>query len=80
MIELIKQLFSNHEIFRELIQFFVKLDWVQNIDFSKSERVDKTFISDKYEKTESDVIYKVKLVDNTEIYCYSRLNKLHINL
>lgn len=65
-----KQLFSNHELFRELLESFVKLDWIKKIDFSKLELVDKTFISEKYAKTESDIIYKVKLIDDTEIYIY----------
>ena len=65
-----KQLFSNHEIFRELLETFVKLDWVKKIDFSKLEKIDKTFISEEYLKTESDIIYKLKLLDDTEIYIY----------
>jgi predicted transposase/invertase (TIGR01784 family) len=64
------QLFSNTALFKELLESFVNQPWVKTIDFNKTERVDKTFISDKYEKTESDIIYKVKTDNGKEVYIY----------
>ncbi len=58
-----KKLFSNRTIFRQLMERFVAQPWVAELDFSACETVDKSFISDHYKETESDLIYKVKLQD-----------------
>ncbi len=56
-----KKLFSNTTIFRQLIETFVRQEWVKDLDFTQCETLDKTFIADHYKETESDIIYKVKL-------------------
>ena len=61
-----KKLFSNKVIFRQLIETFVKEDWVKDVDFDSCQTVDKSFVSDQYKKTESDIIYKLK-IKNKEI-------------
>ncbi len=55
------KLFSNKEIFRQLITSFVKEAWVKDLDFSKCELVKGSFVSEKYKKTFSDLMYKIKL-------------------
>lgn len=35
-----KKLFSNHTIFRQLVETFVHEDWVKELDFSVCETVD----------------------------------------
>ena len=55
-----KKLFSNKTIFRELIQTFVRENWVKDLDFEQCEALDKSFVADHYKETESDLIYKVK--------------------
>jgi len=55
------QLFSNKEFFRELVTSFVHEAWVNDLDFSNCELVPGVFISKNYEKTFSDLMYKVKL-------------------
>lgn len=55
------KLFSNKEIFRQLLTSFVKKAWVKEVDFSKCELVKGSFVSEKYKKTFSDLVYKVKL-------------------
>jgi len=55
-----KKLFSNRTIFRQLIETFVQEEWVREIDFDQCETLDKSFVSDHYKQTESDLIYKVK--------------------
>lgn len=55
-----KKLFSNKVIFRQLLETFVKEDWVKELDFDTCETIDKTFISYHYVETESDIIYKIK--------------------
>jgi hypothetical protein len=37
-----KKLFSNHTIFRQLLETFVGEPWVQELDFSQCETVDKS--------------------------------------
>ena len=64
-----KKLFSNRTIFRQLLETFVNQDWVHSLDFDKCEPLDKSFISEHYKETESDLIYKVQFHDH-EVYIY----------
>jgi len=43
------------------METFVHEDWVKNIDFESCETLKKSFVSDHYKETESDIVYKVKL-------------------
>ena len=62
-----KRLFRNRTIFRQLLETFVRQPWVKDLDFNQCETIDKSFVSDEYKDTESDLIYKVKLKGN-DIY------------
>ena len=64
-----KKLFSNRTIFQQLIETFITEAWVKELDFSKCETLDKSFITDHYKETESDLIYKLKLRRKT-VYIY----------
>ena len=64
-----KKLFSNQTIFRQLLTTFVKEDWVNDLDFESCQTIDKSFISEHYKETESDLLYKVGLKAR-EIYIY----------
>ena len=64
-----KRLFSNHTIFRQLLETFVAEPWVKELDFSRCETVDKSFISEHYKETESDLLYRVGLHEQ-EVYIY----------
>ena len=64
-----KKLFSNRTIFRQLLETFVNQEWVHSLDFDTCESLDKSFISEHYKETESDLIYKVQFHDR-EIYIY----------
>ena len=55
-----KRLFSNKTIFRQFIETFIHEDWVQDLDFSACKKLDKSFVSEDYQETESDIIYEVK--------------------
>jgi len=55
-----KRLLKNKRIFRELIETFVTEAWVKELDFDTCETLDKSFISDHYKETASDLIYKIK--------------------
>jgi predicted transposase/invertase (TIGR01784 family) len=56
-----RKLFSNKEIFRQLLTSFVHEKWVKDLDFSRCELVKGSFVSRKYKKTFTDLLYKVKL-------------------
>ena len=64
-----KKLFSNRTIFRQLIETFVNQEWVHSLDFDTCEPLDKSFISEHYKETESDLIYKIQSQDR-EVYIY----------
>ena len=64
-----KKLFSNRTIFRQLLEAFVGQEWVDTLDFDTCETVDKSFVSDHYKETESDLIYKIQCQDR-EVYIY----------
>lgn len=64
-----KRLFSNKTIFRQLMQTFVTEPWVKDLDFEQMEMVDKSFTSDHYKETESDLIYRVRL-HGRDVYIY----------
>ena len=64
-----KKLFSNHTIFRQLIETFVEEPWVKELDFSEAETLDKSFVADHYKATESDLTYRIKL-QGRDVYIY----------
>ena len=64
-----KKLFSNHTIFRQLLETFIPQPWVKELDFNECETLDKSFVSDHYKETESDLIYRVKVAGEI-IYIY----------
>ena len=52
-----KRLFSNRTILRQLLETFVREDWVKEVYFEKGEAIDKAFIDERYRTKESDPIY-----------------------
>jgi len=64
-----KKLFSNHELVRQLLTCFVNEVWVNNIEYSTLERIDKSFVSDEFAERESDLIYKAKF-EGKEFYIF----------
>ena len=64
-----KYLFSNPLIVKELLQSFVSMDWVQYVDFTKAETIDKSYVTDQYKEYEADIIYKLYFKES-ELYLY----------
>lgn len=64
-----KQLFSNAELVRDLLQGFVLEDWVQDLDLDTLERVNGSYISDDLRERENDIIWRVRL-GNSWVYVY----------
>jgi len=56
-----QKLLSNLEIFRQLVVTFVRKPWVKDLDFSKCELLKESFVSKRYKRTFSDLIYKIKV-------------------
>jgi predicted transposase/invertase (TIGR01784 family) len=54
-----KRLFANRTIFRQLIETFIEEEWVQELDFDRCQRIEKSFVAEHYKETESDLIYQV---------------------
>jgi len=64
-----KMLFSNHEMVRQLLTSFVDEEWIHELEFESLVRIDKSFVSDRFEERESDIIYKVNFKGN-EVYIF----------
>ncbi len=64
-----KQLFSNPELIRDLLQGFVLEDWVSDLDLETLERVNGSYISDDLREREDDIIWRVRLGSNW-VYVY----------
>jgi len=64
-----KKLFSNRTIFRQLLETFVDEPWVRELDFDRAETLDKSFVSEHYKETESDLVVQAPLHDQT-VYIY----------
>jgi predicted transposase/invertase (TIGR01784 family) len=56
-----KRIFSHPEMVEDLLKGFVHLDWVKDCDFSTLEKQDGSFVSEKWQSRESDVIWRVRL-------------------
>jgi hypothetical protein len=55
-----KALFSHPQLVRELLTSFVDEPWVAEVDFEKAS-VDKTFVTRRMAKLESDMIWRLPL-------------------
>jgi hypothetical protein len=55
-----KKLFSNKVYLKQLLSSFVAEPWVDEIDFSQSETVDKSFVTEDYRRQEADLIWKLR--------------------
>lgn len=52
-----------------MLETFINEAWVKDLDFEQSEKVDKSFISEHYKETESDILYQVPF-QKKEAYVY----------
>lgn len=67
-----KKLFSSPELVRQLLTSFVHEDWVNRIDYSTLQRIDKSFITDEFADRESDLIYKASFKEK-DLYIFIML-------
>ena len=64
-----KYLFSNPMLVKELLESFVGMDWVREIDFRRAESINTSFVSDEFKNRESDIIYRLRF-KKKELYLY----------
>lgn len=55
-----KLLFSHPEMVADLLQGFVREDWVEHLDFDSLEKVSGTYVADDLREREDDVIWRVR--------------------
>lgn len=63
-----KYLLSSEKVFLELLQSFVNVSWVQQIDPAAMTRIDKSYILQDFNEKEADLVYRVKLKDQEVIF------------
>ncbi|MBF0633012.1 MAG: Rpn family recombination-promoting nuclease/putative transposase [Magnetococcales bacterium] len=55
-----KLLFSHPDMVRDLLQGFVKEEWVEQLDFASLEKVSGSYVADDLRDREDDVIWRVR--------------------
>ncbi len=59
-----KQIFSHPEIVKELLQGFVREEWVRHVDFDTLEKHNGSYVSDDLRDRSDDIIWRVKVNDS----------------
>jgi predicted transposase/invertase (TIGR01784 family) len=65
-----RALFSNVELVQQLLESFVHESWVRDIDFTQATLFNTSVISPAYQKTESDVIWRLPLKSGSDVYLF----------
>jgi predicted transposase/invertase (TIGR01784 family) len=55
-----KSLFSHPEIVQALLINFLKESWIKDVDFNSLEKVNSSYVSEKYKRRESDLVWRIK--------------------
>ena len=55
---------------QQLVESFIKEPWVKRVDFTRSELVDKSYVSRQFRRLESDIIWKLQLKGGEEVFLY----------
>lgn len=64
-----KDLYSNREVFLDLVKGMINAPWSNDLDASDLILVNKSYVSSDYDETESDIVYKAN-IGETEIIFY----------
>ncbi|WP_179958212.1 Rpn family recombination-promoting nuclease/putative transposase [Chitinimonas arctica] len=64
-----KCLFSYPHSVEKLLREFIREDWVKQLDFASLERINGSFVSDRWRRQMSDVVWKVRLADQDLYVC-----------
>jgi predicted transposase YdaD len=66
-----RRFFDHRRMVQDLLRDIVGERWVELIDFDSGERVNASFVSDKHQNRESDVIWKFRRTDGGQpVYVY----------
>jgi len=63
-----RYLLKAKQVYIQLLKSFVDKEWVDQIDESTAELVDKSFILPDFQEKEADLVYKMKLKDQEVIF------------
>lgn len=63
-----KALLSSEAIFLELLQSFVNMGWVSQIDADSLTKMDTTYILQDFSEKEADLVYRIKIKDEDVIF------------
>ena len=63
-----KDLYSNKEIFLDLVKSMLKASWAQGLTEEDLMLVNKSYISSDYEESESDIVYRANIGENQAIF------------
>ena len=75
-----KKLFSNTKILRELLETFVKEEFVNRLDFSTLTALNKSFVTSKYKTKECDLIFIAFQSEGETMQAYICTYCLNFNL
>jgi len=65
-----KNLFSHTEIIKQLVIYFLPPALKNLVDFSSMKKIEKSFITKKYNLKEADLIWELKIRGKRKIYIY----------
>jgi predicted transposase/invertase (TIGR01784 family) len=65
-----KNLFSHPQVLKELLTSCVREPWIRQLDFSQAITIDKSFITSRQKRLESDLIWRIPLISGSELYLY----------
>lgn len=63
-----KDLYSNKEVFIDLVQGMLKAPWAKELTPNKLKLVNKSYISSDYDEKESDIVYEGTIGDKKVIF------------
>jgi len=70
-----KKLFSNPILVRELLESFVKEEFIRELDFDTLQRLDKSFVTDTFRQKESDLIPRLRSATGKGFHCDKKKRK-----
>ena len=62
--------FAHPRMVASLLSDFVPEPWVESLDFSTLERVNATYVSDSLDRSEGDMVWKLRKRDGTPVFVY----------
>ena len=64
-----KSLLQTKKAFVQLLRYFLKEQWVEQVDEQRVQRIDKSFVLPNFAKREADLVYKCRMKGN-DVFFY----------